>query len=113
MGAFDRMLHFTFLTDLVKALGRGNNDPPLHGYDPSIKTVSCSPIPIKGKEEFKVEELNLHDIKRSLIPDIVLLSTLTLTVPGYIGHYVNGAKNAIEAGMDGVEIHGVCYIFIL
>jgi len=70
------------------ALGRGNVDPPLHGHDPSIKTVSSSPVPIKGYEKFKVHELDLNDIKR------------------YIGHYAQAAKNAIEAGMDGVEIHG-------
>jgi len=62
------------------ALGRanpGNADVP--------KVVSASDIPFEGGA--KPEPLTKEDIKR------------------YVGLYTQAAKNAIEAGFDGVEIH--------
>ncbi|KAL8280454.1 hypothetical protein RQP46_007102 [Phenoliferia psychrophenolica] len=68
------------------ALGRANCDPPLHDHMKDVKTVGVSPIGLK--DEYVPEELSLDDIKR------------------YIGHYGQASLNAVEAGMDGVEIHG-------
>lgn len=64
------------------ALGRanpGNADVP--------KVVSASDQPFEGGA--KPEAQSVEDIKR------------------YVGLYSTAAKNAIEAGFDGVEIHSV------
>ena len=53
-----------------------------------VKTVfSAGTIPCSGKSE-NVTQMTEEDIKR------------------FVGHYAKAASNAIEAGMDGVEIHG-------
>jgi len=64
------------------ALGRANK-----GEEKDVKVVSASNIPIQENGIIPTP-LTIQDIKR------------------YIQHYKNAARNAIEAGFDGVEIHG-------
>ncbi|KAI8060232.1 hypothetical protein BC940DRAFT_280980 [Gongronella butleri] len=60
-----------------------NNDLP----------VSASPIAIKGKSIFGTDYEVPHALTKEEIDDVVKV-------------FATGAKNAIEAGFDGVEIHG-------
>jgi 2,4-dienoyl-CoA reductase-like NADH-dependent reductase (Old Yellow Enzyme family) len=55
--------------------------------------VSASAIAIKGNNSFG----DPHEVPRALEID---------EIPGLINDYVKAAENAIEAGFDGVEIHG-------
>lgn len=69
------------------ALGRASNPEGLRKVaGPDAKLVSASDIPLEGGE--KPTPLTEDEIQ------------------WYIGQYAQAAKNAIEAGFDGVEIHG-------
>lgn len=49
--------------------------------------LSSSPIPIDSE----------HEVPKEMTED---------DIQAFIGHYASGARNAIKAGFDGVEIHG-------
>ncbi|KZO98357.1 putative NADPH2 dehydrogenase chain OYE2 [Calocera viscosa TUFC12733] len=66
------------------ALGRAADETVLKEY--GVDVVSSSNIPLKD-----------HAIPHPLTQD---------EIKKYVGHYATAAKNAIEAGFDGVEIHG-------
>jgi len=69
------------------ALGRAAHADILQAEGgPSARVVSASDIPFEGGE--KPSPLTEEEIKE------------------YIGLYAQAAKNAVEAGFDGVEIHG-------
>ncbi|KAJ7700356.1 FMN-linked oxidoreductase [Mycena rosella] len=75
---------FIFLQLL--ALGRGAYPSVLKAADPSFEVVSASDIPnVEGGE--KPRPLSVTEIDE------------------YVGLYTQAAKNAMEAGFDGVEIH--------
>lgn len=63
------------------ALGRANR-----GADPKIKIVSSSTTPFEGGKV--PQQMSVEDIKR------------------YMDHYRHAAQCAMEAGFDGVEVHG-------
>ncbi|KAJ3258875.1 hypothetical protein HK103_003257 [Boothiomyces macroporosus] len=64
------------------ALGRANG-----GKEEGVEVVSASNIPVEEGAPIP-RALTIEDIKR------------------YMSHYKHAARNAIEAGFDGVEIHG-------
>ncbi|KAJ7118437.1 NADH:flavin oxidoreductase/NADH oxidase [Mycena crocata] len=76
---------FIFLQLL--ALGRGANPDVLAAEDPTFPLVSASDIPNVEGAEVKPRPLTPAEIEE------------------YVGLYVQAAKNAMEAGFDGVEIH--------
>ena len=70
------------------ALGRVA-DPTVLKDEGGFDVVSASPIPITGnKESVTPRELTVAEIKE------------------YVQLYAKAARNAMEAGFDGVEIHG-------
>ncbi|KAJ7766384.1 FMN-linked oxidoreductase [Mycena maculata] len=69
------------------AIGRGALLPVLKAQDPTLDLVSASDIPIVAGAEEKPRPLTVSEIQE------------------YVGLYAQAAKNAIEAGFDGVEIH--------
>ncbi|KAJ7478762.1 hypothetical protein B0H11DRAFT_2281125 [Mycena galericulata] len=66
------------------ALGRTANPDQLQAEDPSFPYVSASDVQLTWKAP---RPLTIQEIKE------------------YVGLYVQAAKNAMEAGFDGVEIH--------
>jgi NADPH2 dehydrogenase len=60
----------------------------LKAEDPTFPFVSASDIPIIEDAEEKPRPLTIAEIQE------------------YVGLYSQAARNAIEAGFDGVEIHG-------
>jgi NADPH2 dehydrogenase len=64
------------------ALGRANG-----GSEDDVKVVSSGTTPFPGGKV--PEQMTIEDIKR------------------YLGHYKHAAKCAMEAGFDGVEVHGM------
>ncbi|KAJ7612370.1 hypothetical protein DFH06DRAFT_1109579 [Mycena polygramma] len=76
---------FIFLQ--MVALGRGSLPAVLEADDPTFPFISASDIPIV-KGERKPQALTIPEIQE------------------YVGLYVQAAKNGMEAGFDGVEIHG-------
>ncbi|KAJ6529038.1 hypothetical protein DFH09DRAFT_1045369 [Mycena vulgaris] len=77
----------SFIFMQLWALGRAANYAYLQSEDPSFPYVSASDVPLTGRSG-PLRPLTIPEIKE------------------YIGWYVQAAKNAIEAGCDGVEIHG-------
>ncbi|KAF7348153.1 NADH:flavin oxidoreductase/NADH oxidase [Mycena sanguinolenta] len=75
---------FIFLQ--LAALGRGAIPEALRAEDPTFSIVSASDIPI-AKDGEKPRPLTVAEIQE------------------YVSLYVQAAKNAMEAGFDGVEIH--------
>lgn len=77
----------SFIFMQLWALGRAATTKVLEAQGHSL--VSASDIPISNKAaQGNPRPLSLDDIKR------------------YRGLYAQAAKNAIEAGFDGVELHG-------
>ncbi|KAJ7478761.1 hypothetical protein B0H11DRAFT_2028590 [Mycena galericulata] len=70
------------------ALGRAADPAQLQSEDPSFNYVSASDIRLTGQDRAP-RPLTVPEIKE------------------YVGLYVQAAKNAMEAGFDGVEIHNV------
>ncbi|KAJ7245887.1 hypothetical protein B0H12DRAFT_1054085 [Mycena haematopus] len=68
------------------AIGRSANAAQLLSEDPTFPYVSASDIPLKGKSG-PPRPMTVPEIKE------------------YVGLYAQAAKNAIEAGFDGVEVH--------
>ncbi|KAJ7633123.1 NADH:flavin oxidoreductase/NADH oxidase [Roridomyces roridus] len=77
---------FTFLQ--ILAQGRNATLSILKDEDPSLDLVGPSNVPISPDDEDKPHPLTVAEIEE------------------YVGLYVQAAKNAIQAGFDGVEIHG-------
>lgn len=77
---------FIFLQ--LVALGRSALTAVLQAEDPTFPFVSASDIPATGDAEERPRALTIAEIAE------------------YVGLYTQGAKNAMEAGFDGVEIHG-------
>ncbi|KAK7008408.1 putative inactive dehydrogenase EasA [Favolaschia claudopus] len=69
------------------ALGRAADYQQLRSEDPSLPHVAPSNIPLPGHTG-PLREMTVPEIKE------------------YVGLYAQAAKNAIEAGFDGVEVHG-------
>ncbi|CAK5284574.1 unnamed protein product [Mycena citricolor] len=76
------------------ALGRGALPAVLREENPAFDLVSASDVPIPGRE---------GDVPRALS---------TAEVQEYVGLYAQAAKNAREAGFDGVELHNANGYFI-
>ncbi|KAF7366928.1 NADH:flavin oxidoreductase/NADH oxidase [Mycena sanguinolenta] len=76
---------FIFLQ--LAALGRGAIPDVLRAEDPTFSIVSASDIP-STKDGERPRPLTVAEIQE------------------YVDLYVQAAKNAMEAGFDGVEIHG-------
>ncbi|KAJ6550068.1 hypothetical protein B0H19DRAFT_185993 [Mycena capillaripes] len=76
----------SFIFSQLWALGRTADYADLHAEDPSLPYVSASAIPL-ADHSGPLRALTVPEIKE------------------YIGLYVQAAKNAIEAGFDGVEVH--------
>ncbi|KAJ7915906.1 NADH:flavin oxidoreductase/NADH oxidase [Mycena leptocephala] len=76
---------FIFLQ--LVALGRASIPAVLKAEDPTFPFVSASDIPIIEDAEEKPRPLTIAEIQE------------------YVGLYSQAARNAIEAGFDGVEIH--------
>jgi hypothetical protein len=78
----------SFIFMQLRALGRTANHAQLLAEDPSFPYVSASDIPLSSCSG-PLRALTVAEIKE------------------YVGLYAQAAKNAIEAGFDGIEIHGV------
>ncbi|KAI0690079.1 NADH:flavin oxidoreductase/NADH oxidase [Cerioporus squamosus] len=78
----------SFIFSQLWALGRAARPDLLHKESPDYPYVSSSPIPLSDRP---------NDIPRELTKD---------EIKEYVSWYAAAAKNAIEAGFDGVEIHG-------
>ncbi|KAJ6550180.1 hypothetical protein B0H19DRAFT_1074053 [Mycena capillaripes] len=76
----------SFIFSQLWALGRAADYADLHAEDPSLPYVSASAIPL-ADHSGPLRALTVLEIKE------------------YIGLYIQAAKNALEAGFDGVEIH--------
>ncbi|KAJ7749804.1 hypothetical protein DFH07DRAFT_828423 [Mycena maculata] len=76
----------SFIFMQLWALGRAADPTQLKSEDPSFPYVSASDVQLTGKKE-PPRPLTVPEIKE------------------YVGLYAQAAKNAIEAGLDGVEIH--------
>ncbi|KAJ7481910.1 hypothetical protein FB451DRAFT_1444661 [Mycena latifolia] len=76
-----------FIFMQLRALGRAANYAQLQSEDPSFPYVSASAVPLTGRS-WPLRALTVPEIKE------------------YVALYAQAAKNAIEAGCDGVEIHG-------
>ncbi|KAJ7633086.1 NADH:flavin oxidoreductase/NADH oxidase [Roridomyces roridus] len=72
----------------ILALGRNSMLSVLKNEDPTFELVGPSNIPVPENTADKPRPLTVAEIDE------------------YVGLYVQAAKNAIEAGFDGVEIHG-------
>lgn len=70
------------------ALGRTADAEALKSDDPSFKLVAPSAIPLRSRSEVIPKPLTIAEIEE------------------YVQLYAQAAKNAVEAGFDGVEIHG-------
>lgn len=68
-------------------MGRTAIPAQLRSEDPSYPYVAPSPIKLKGKKEVP-RELTVSEIKQ------------------YVQWYATAAGNAMQAGFDGIEIHG-------
>ncbi|KAJ7759574.1 hypothetical protein B0H16DRAFT_1313257 [Mycena metata] len=77
----------SFIFMQLWALGRVAKAEQLQSEDDSFAYVSASDIPLAGRSG-PPRPLTVPEIKE------------------YIGLYAQAAKNAIEAGFDGVEVHG-------
>ncbi|KAJ7880449.1 hypothetical protein B0H13DRAFT_1721894 [Mycena leptocephala] len=77
----------SFIFMQLRALGRTANHAQLLVEDPSFPYVSASDIPLSSCSG-PLRALTVAEIKE------------------YVGLYAQAAKNAIEAGFDGIEIHG-------
>eukprot|EP00889_Picochlorum_renovo_P006968 jgi/Picre1/33998/NNA_001475.t1 len=69
-------------------------------YQPNGETpISCSDVPIKGQQCFSSKSMQMEDypVPRALDKE---------ELPKIAEQFRMAAKNAIEAGFDGVEIHG-------
>ncbi|KAJ6555716.1 hypothetical protein B0H10DRAFT_1847694 [Mycena sp. CBHHK59/15] len=77
----------SFIFMQLWALGRAANSEQLQSEDPSFPYVSASDVQLIGRDK-RPRPLTVPEIKE------------------YVGLYAQAAKNAIEAGCDGVEIHG-------
>ncbi|KAJ7471674.1 hypothetical protein B0H11DRAFT_1366144 [Mycena galericulata] len=75
-----------FIFMQLRALGRTADPAQLQSEDPSFPYVSASNIQLTGKDKAP-RPLTVQEIEE------------------YIGLHVQAAKNAMEAGFDGVEIH--------
>ncbi|KAF7341391.1 FMN-linked oxidoreductase [Mycena venus] len=75
----------SFIFMQLWALGRAADATQLQSEDPTFPCVSASDIPLPGKSAPR--PLTVPEIKE------------------YLDLYTQAAKNAIEAGFDGVEIH--------
>lgn len=69
------------------ALGRAANYAQLQSEAPSFPYVSASDVPLTGRSG-PLRALTMTEIKE------------------YVELYAQAAKNAVEAGFDGVEVHG-------
>ncbi|KAJ7481907.1 hypothetical protein FB451DRAFT_1171039 [Mycena latifolia] len=77
----------SFIFMQLWALGRAANYAQLQSEDPLFPYVSASAVPLTGRSG-PLRALTVPEIKE------------------YVALYAQAAKNAIEAGCDGVEIHG-------
>ncbi|KAJ7080961.1 hypothetical protein B0H15DRAFT_475017 [Mycena belliarum] len=77
----------SFIFMQLWALGRAADCASLQSEDPSFPYVSASAVPLTGQSG-PLRALSMLEIKE------------------YVSLYAQAAKNAIEAGCDGVEIHG-------
>jgi hypothetical protein len=76
------------------ALGRTADAAQLKSEDPSFPYVSASDIPLSGMSGPPPRPLTVPEIKE------------------YVQLYVQAAKNAMEAGFDGVEVHSASWFTI-
>ncbi|KAJ7871888.1 hypothetical protein B0H14DRAFT_3860580 [Mycena olivaceomarginata] len=76
------------------ALGRTADAAQLKSEDPSFPYVSASDIPLSGMSGPPPRPLTVPEIKE------------------YVQLYVQAAKNAMEAGFDGVEVHSANGYFL-
>ncbi|KAF7333129.1 Oxidored-FMN domain-containing protein [Mycena venus] len=77
----------SFIFMQLRAYGRAADHAQLQSEDPSLPYVSAWDVPISGQTG-PLRALTVAEIKE------------------YVGLYAQAAKNAIEAGFDGVEIQG-------
>ncbi|KIJ46846.1 hypothetical protein M422DRAFT_206127 [Sphaerobolus stellatus SS14] len=77
----------SFIRAQLYALGRTALPDVLRAEDPSLPYISSSATPLTTRSE-SPRPLTIEEIKE------------------YVQLYIQAAKNAIEAGFDGVEIHG-------
>ncbi|KAF7299809.1 NADH:flavin oxidoreductase/NADH oxidase [Mycena chlorophos] len=77
----------SFIFAQVAALGRNAMPEALKAVDASFELVGASDIPVDPTSAVKPRPLTVEEIKE------------------YVELYAQAAKNAIEAGFDGVEIH--------
>ncbi|KAF7342493.1 putative inactive dehydrogenase EasA [Mycena venus] len=77
----------SFIFMQLWALGRAANYAQMQSEDPSLPYVSASDVPLSSRSG-PLRALTVAEIKE------------------YVGLYAQAAKNAIEAGFDGVEVHG-------
>ncbi|KAJ6509098.1 hypothetical protein DFH09DRAFT_274872 [Mycena vulgaris] len=76
------------------ALGRTADAAQLKSEDPSFPYVSASDVPLTGMSGPPPRPLTIPEIKE------------------YVELYVQAAKNAMEAGFDGVEVHSANGYFL-
>ena len=72
----------------LAALGRVAPEAVLKDLDPSFTTVAPSPIPLSGPGSSQPRAMTKDEIKE------------------YVELFVQAARNAIDAGFDGIELHG-------
>ncbi|KAJ6479016.1 hypothetical protein C8R45DRAFT_1063279 [Mycena sanguinolenta] len=77
----------SFIFMQLRAYGLAANHAQLQSEDPSLPYVSASDVPLSSRTG-PLRALNVAEIKE------------------YVGLYAQAAKNAIEAGFDGIEVHG-------
>jgi NADPH2 dehydrogenase len=72
----------------LAAIGRIAPEAFLKGLDPSFTTVAPSPIPLSAPGSSQPRALTKDEIKE------------------YVELFAQAARNAVDAGFDGVELHG-------
>jgi NADPH2 dehydrogenase len=72
----------------LAAIGRVAPEAFLKGLDPSFTTVGPSPIPLSAPGSSQPRAMTKDEIKE------------------YVELFAQAARNAVEAGFDGVELHG-------
>ncbi len=99
----------SFIYSQLWALGRAARPELLQKEYPDAPYVSSSPIPLSDRPNDIPRELTKDGEPSSAVSphnDPRADISICAEIQEYLGWYAAAAKNAINAGFDGVEIHG-------